>query len=1036
VSSYGAEVPDSWTLAVRKNVGRARELRVPVRAVFWLLVLSVATIIIVELCTSWFEARLFSAIDRHLAFSLEPGPSPLLAHSAIGPYDQRLGFEDLAGFTRHLENHQFEIAAQARTSTEARTLAHLGLFPIYHEKSQTGLKILDARGRALLEDRYPAAGYPDYHAIPPLVVNTLLFIENRRLRDDSFPDRNPAIEWKRTGRALVDLTLHSVDRRHSRVGGSTLATQLEKMRHSPGGRTASIRDKFRQMASASLRAYLDGADTRLAEEQIICDYINSIPLAAMSGRGEVVGLADGLRDWYGADLANVNRLLLTPEDRLNASQSAAQARAYREVLSLFLALRAPTWYLIKNPAALEAQTDRYLRLLADKGILSPRFRDAALGADIRPLPASAAGTDPHFVADKASNTIRMELLPLLGLDNTYALDRLDLSVSTTIDQQAQKSITRFLESLSRPSRITAAHLDQNQLLDSGSPGSVIYSFILYEHSGAANLLRVQTDNFNQPLDMNQGTKLQLGSTAKLRTLINYLEIVADLHRQYASLSVAELGRVHVTPGDNLTAWALDYLATASNRSLESMLEAALERRYSGAPGEAFFTGGGVQTFANFERSEDRGVFTVSQGFELSVNLVFIRLLRDIEGYYLYHGPGASTTVLTDPADPARRLYLARFADMEGRVFLERFYRKYEGQSPTQALTSLASGVHLTPLRAAVLYRSVRPQDGIEPFRAFLKAHLPAPALERVNMALIYSRYGPDRFDLRDRGYLAHVHPLELWLVAYLQQHPRATLEQIFAASADQRQQVYQWLFKLRDMRAQNTRIRTMLEIDAFQKICASWRRLGYPFQSLVPSLATAIGVSGDTPAALAKLTGIVLSNGVDYPTVSIDRLQFGQDTPFDTVLTRRLPPPQPVLNPLIARLVRQQMIGVVANGTGRRLEGGLKAPHGVLIPVGGKTGTGDNEFRVYAANGGLVGSRVVNRTAVFTFFIGDRFFGTILAFVPGQQAGHYDFTSALAVQVLKDLTPDLLPLVEGRPPKANPAAVATTPKPAKAPGIG
>ncbi len=41
-----------------------------------------------------------------------------------------------------------------------------------------------------------------------------------------------------------------------------------------------------------------------------------------------------------------------------------------------------------------------------------------------------------------------------------------------------------------------------------------------------NVLRVQTDNWNQPLNINQNTRLELGSTAKLRTLINYLEIVA------------------------------------------------------------------------------------------------------------------------------------------------------------------------------------------------------------------------------------------------------------------------------------------------------------------------------------------------------------------------------------------------------------------------------------------------------------------------------------------------------------------------------
>jgi hypothetical protein len=45
------------------------------------------------------------------------------------------------------------------------------------------------------------------------------------------------------------------------------------------------------------------------------------------------------------------------------------------------------------------------------------------------------------------------------------------------------------------------------------------------------------------------------------------------------------------------------------------------------------------------------------------------------------------------------------------------------------------------------------------------------------------------------------------------------------------------------------------------------------------------------------------------------------------------------------------------------------------------------------------------------FMIGDRFYGTVVAFVPGSKAASYKFTSALAVQIFKDLTPQLKPLL-------------------------
>jgi hypothetical protein len=44
---------------------------------------------------------------------------------------------------------------------------------------------------------------------------------------------------------------------------------------------------------------------------------------------------------------------------------------------------------------------------------------------------------------------------------------------------------------------------------------------------------------------------------------------------------------------------------------------------------------------------------------------------------------------------------------------------------------------------------------------------------------------------------------------------------------------------------------------------------------------------------------------------------------------------------------------------------------------------------------------VVDRTATFVFFLGDRFFGTITAYVPGAVAANYHFTRAIAVQLLK-----------------------------------
>ncbi len=442
-----------------------------------------------------------------------------------------------------------------------------------------------------------------------------------------------------------------------------------------------------------------------------------------------------------------------------------------------------------------------------------------------------------------------------------------------------------------------------------------------------------------------------------------------------------------------------------------MLNAALDRQYSSSPAEVFFTGGGQHVFANFKHSEDNRMMTVREGFEQSVNLVFIRLMRDIEGYYKWRVPGVSPSVLTDPADPARERYLKRFADEEGSVFLRRFYQKYRGLDPEQTLDTLIKGIRPTPARVAVTFRSVRPAADFQAFSAFMTRRLPDSSLNEPTLEKLYASYAPDKFSLPDRGYLAGIHPLELWLAAYLEQHPQASLSQAIASSAPQRQEVYRWLFRDKERHGQDLRIGILLEQDAFHEIWKAWKGLGYPFDSLVASYATSIGVSGDTPKALAELAGIIANGGVRYPTETVRQLTFAHGTPMETTVAFHPPAGESVLSPVIAGLVHNEMLGVVRDGTGRRVSGAFGSMNGQPIPVAGKTGTGDNRFKVFAPGGEMLSERAVNRTATFVFIIGDRLFGTVTAFVPGENASSYKFTSALAVQILKDLAPGLRPLI-------------------------
>jgi membrane peptidoglycan carboxypeptidase len=172
-------------------------------------------------------------------------------------------------------------------------------------------------------------------------------------------------------------------------------------------------------------------------------------------------------------------------------------------------------------------------------------------------------------------------------------------------------------------------------------------------------------------------------------------------------------------------------------------------------------------------------------------------------------------------------------------------------------------------------------------------------------------------------------------------------------------------------------------------------------------LATALGSSSDRPSALAELMGILLNDGVRLPAMRVTGLRFAAGTPFETAFKPAPPQAERVLHSEVARVLREALAGVVEHGTAQRLTAGLIQADGSRVKAGGKTGSGDNRFRTYAKDGSLVSSQAVNRTAAFVFYIGDKYFGVVTAHVEGQAAARYRFTSALAVTVLKMLSPSL-----------------------------
>jgi hypothetical protein len=106
----------------------------------------------------------------------------------------------------------------------------------------------------------------------------------------------------------------------------------------------------------------------------------------------------------------------------------------------------------------------------------------------------------------------------------------------------------------------------------------------------------------------------------------------------------------------------------------------------------------------------------------------------------------------------------------------------------------------------------------------------------------------------------------------------------------------------------------------------------------------------------------------------------------------------------VAQALRAVLAEVVEGGTAKRLAGVFDDPAGNPLITGGKTGSGDNRPK-HSVSGAFLKSGGVSRTGTFTFYIGDRYFGVMTAYVGGKTAENYTFTSALPVSALKLLAP-------------------------------
>ncbi len=965
--------------------------------------------IIYELKTNEIEATFFSWYAQDINWGVEKGKNNRIVFPMDGPYDIAMGYSRLPDFQKQLKDAGYAVSRQARQSQKIQSLLRSGIAIPYDKKLAPGLRLNDKDGSQIYYVNLSTEQFSSFQAIPPLLIKLLLHRENRGLLNYKSPFLNPAIEWDRFALALFSYVDEKFFSSSGGMGGSTLATQLIKFRHSSKGITGTPWDKLKQMAGASIWAYQKNPNTIEVRREIVKEYLNGMPLGAAPGYGEINGIGNGMWAWYGKTINRLISDLSLPETGLDKIYQ--KAKTLKEAFSLIIATRYPSFYMQNDPALLNKQVTSYFRLLEKDGIISPELTKASLTIPLTFKPGAPFPAPISLLRRKGMDALRTNLLDLLGIKTLYELDRLDLTADTTLDFETQQKVNTILNSLYDLKFLKEQGFISPYILNIGDPEKVVYSISLFESRPEGNFLRVQSDTLNRPLNISTGIKLELGSTAKLRTLATYLMAIDRLDDCFSSQDPS----ARKSPPNALSEWVAEYRLLHPKATREEVLKASLQREISANPHREFFTGGGLHVFKNFKKDQDDKVYTIEEGLCQSVNLVFIRLMKEVVNYYVAELGYDEKKLLSDPNDSERIPLLKEAAESEAVEFLRKFYRIHQSKSYAESLDLLRQS-QKHPLRNWVLlYLKENPTASFDQLEAKAKARFGENALDLTYLNKLFRAYRGKSFSLMDEAYLLGKHPLEDWIVGYFKDHPRAPWTEVLEASKEARKLSSSWLFKSSFHTAQNIRIRIMLERKAFGEIHRNWKSLGYPFESLVPSLATTIGSSADRPASLAELMGIILNEGIFKASFNIQTLHFAQSTPYETHFVKSPVPGKKVMTPEVARVLKMAVKNVVNRGTAQRIKNTFVNPDGTLLEVGGKTGTGDNRFETFRGNAEVSSSKILSRTSTFVFFV-DHYFGIVTAHVEGPEASEYEFTSALAVQVLKTLWPAFEPLFQDRVP--------------------
>ena len=184
----------SWERGPADGVGQqdvrasGRIKRFAFHAVLWslgLVSLALVAAGLFEANTSVFESKVFSRLGSRLTFKVASGENSGIQFPSGGPQDKRLGYSQLPGYLKSLKARNYLVTRQAAWSPELEKFTAENGYAMYREKENAGLVLRDHTGASFYRTSYPERVFAEFRAVPPLVVETLLFIEDLLLLHDA-----------------------------------------------------------------------------------------------------------------------------------------------------------------------------------------------------------------------------------------------------------------------------------------------------------------------------------------------------------------------------------------------------------------------------------------------------------------------------------------------------------------------------------------------------------------------------------------------------------------------------------------------------------------------------------------------------------------------------------------------------------------------------------------------------------------------------------------------------------------------------------